>query len=85
LKLLLVILISKHHKTLHKYEDIIQNLSRSKSLYLLEKNSNSKLHSVVDVIGDHTEIHLLLKVLYNGCTLSYISFIDNRMSMKAYL
>lgn len=73
---LLVILISKHHKMLHKYEDIIQNLSRSKLLCFFKENSNLKLHSIVDVVGDHTEIHLLLKVLYNSCTWQYILFMD---------
>lgn len=30
----------------------------------VEENSNLKLHSISDIVGDHTEIHLLLKVLY---------------------
>lgn len=49
---------------LQEYEDIIQNLSGSSSLCLMKENSNLNLQSVADVIGDHTEIHLLLKVLY---------------------
>lgn len=48
---------------LQKYEDIIQHLSGSTSLCFLEENSNT-LHSITDIIGDHTEIHLLLKVIY---------------------
>lgn len=57
-----VILISKYHNVLLEYETIIQNLSGSTALCFLEENSNLKLHSIVDVVGDHTEIHLLLKV-----------------------
>lgn len=52
---------------LKKYEDTIQNLSGSTSLCFLEENSNPKLHSIADIVGDHTEIHLLLKVLYLRC------------------
>lgn len=57
-----VILISKQHEVLQKYEDIIQNLSGSTSLCFVENNSNLNLHSVTDIVEDHTEIHLLLKV-----------------------
>lgn len=62
-----VILLSKCQKVLKKYEDIIQNLSGSTSLCFLEQNSNLKLNSIVDIVGDHTEIHLLLKVFYFYC------------------
>lgn len=50
---------------LQKYENIIQYLSGSTSLYFLEENSNV-LDSITDIIGDHTEIHLLLKVIYHS-------------------
>jgi len=62
--LFLVVLISKFNSLLHKYEDIIQNLSGSTSLCFLENKSNLKLQSITDIVEDHTEIHLLLKVLY---------------------
>ncbi|XP_003240691.1 valine--tRNA ligase isoform X1 [Acyrthosiphon pisum] len=55
-----IILHSKCHKLLHKYEDIIQHLSGS-NLCFVEENSNLKLNSISDIVGDHTEIHLLLK------------------------
>jgi len=61
--LCLVILHSKCHELLTKYEDIIQQLSGS-TLCFVEENSNLKLHSISDIVGDHTEIHLLLKVMY---------------------
>lgn len=47
---------------LQKYEDIIQNLSGSMSLCFFEENSNLNLDSIIDNVGNHTEIHLLLKV-----------------------
>lgn len=47
---------------LQNYEDIIQNLSGSMSLCFFEESSNVNLHSITDIVGNHTEIHLLLKV-----------------------
>lgn len=47
---------------LQKYEEIIQNLSGSKYLSFLIKNPNLKLNSITDMVEDHTEIHILLKV-----------------------
>lgn len=64
--LISVILISKNHTFLQKYEDIIQNLSGSGSICFLEQNSNLKLNSITDIVEDHTEIHLLLKVSYHS-------------------
>lgn len=58
-----VILCSKLQKNLQNYEYIIQILSGSTSLCFLEENHNSNLQSITDVVGNHTEIHLLLKVL----------------------
>uniref|UniRef100_A0A2S2Q8D5 valine--tRNA ligase n=1 Tax=Sipha flava TaxID=143950 RepID=A0A2S2Q8D5_9HEMI len=56
-----IILCSKLQKKLQNYENIIQILSGSTSLCFLEENYNSNLQSITDIVGNHTEIHLLLK------------------------
>lgn len=78
--LCLVILHSKCHELLTKYEDIIQHLSGS-TLCFVEENSNLKLHSISDIVGDHTEIHLLLKVMYQY---TYTCFVYLILTMYNY-